>query len=537
MSTTTQTARSAEALRAVIDQGAARVAAVPLPPAGARTAYEHGSSGAREALRWAAETFGEDADRRQLHGREVLVHLVGTTIPGRRRVLPRHRLPLRRDPRHPRRRTRRCCRSRSRTILPLPTVAEQDAEYGAKLHDRNPDLCCALRKVEPLERALSAARRVGHRHAPRGRPDPHRHRRSSGWDAKRGMVKLNPLAAWTAGRRRPLRRGERGLREPAAAGGLRLDRLRAVHARRRRRRGPARRPLGREGQDRMRAAHMSTTTLDSRPRRRAGAATRSTSLDHLDHLESEAIHIFREVAGEFERPVILFSGGKDSVVMLHLALKAFAPAPLPFALLHVDTGHNFPEVLEYRDETVERLGLRLRRGPRAGLHRRRPAARASRRHPQPAADRAAARRHRDRQVRRGLRRRPPRRGEGPRQGARVQPARRVRRVGPAPPAPRAVGPLQRPARPRRARPRLPALELDRAGRLAVHRSASASSCRRSTTPTSARCSTATACGSPPAGGAARGPASGRDAAGALPHRRRHDAAPAPSTPTPPTWGR
>ena len=82
-------------------------------------------------------------------------------------------------------------------------------------------------------------------------------------------------------------------------------------------------------------------------------------LDHLDHLESEAIHIFREVDGEFERPVILFSGGKDSVVMLHLALKAFAPARLPFALLHVDTGHNFPEVLTYRDDTVARIGARL----------------------------------------------------------------------------------------------------------------------------------------------------------------------------------
>ncbi|MFK4212468.1 sulfate adenylyltransferase subunit CysD [Streptomyces sp. NPDC030920] len=82
-------------------------------------------------------------------------------------------------------------------------------------------------------------------------------------------------------------------------------------------------------------------------------------LSHLDALEAEAVHIFREVAGEFERPVILFSGGKDSIVMLHLALKAFAPAPVPFALLHVDTGHNFPEVLEYRDRTVARHGLRL----------------------------------------------------------------------------------------------------------------------------------------------------------------------------------
>jgi sulfate adenylyltransferase subunit 2 len=83
------------------------------------------------------------------------------------------------------------------------------------------------------------------------------------------------------------------------------------------------------------------------------------ALSHLDALESEGVHIFREVAGEFERPVILFSGGKDSIVMLHLALKAFAPAPVPFGLLHVDTGHNFPEVLAYRDRTVARHGLRL----------------------------------------------------------------------------------------------------------------------------------------------------------------------------------
>ncbi|WP_040158182.1 sulfate adenylyltransferase subunit CysD [Nigerium massiliense] len=82
-------------------------------------------------------------------------------------------------------------------------------------------------------------------------------------------------------------------------------------------------------------------------------------LSHLQDLESEAIHIFREVVSELERPVLLFSGGKDSVVMLHLAVKAFWPAPVPFPVLHVDTGHNFPEVLEFRDRTVERLGLRL----------------------------------------------------------------------------------------------------------------------------------------------------------------------------------
>jgi sulfate adenylyltransferase subunit 2 len=79
----------------------------------------------------------------------------------------------------------------------------------------------------------------------------------------------------------------------------------------------------------------------------------------LDALESEAVHIFREVAGEFDRPVILFSGGKDSTVLLHLARKAFWPAPVPFPLLHVDTGHNFPEVIEFRDRVVAEHGLRL----------------------------------------------------------------------------------------------------------------------------------------------------------------------------------
>ncbi|MGE0818463.1 MAG: sulfate adenylyltransferase subunit CysD [Candidatus Nanopelagicales bacterium] len=82
-------------------------------------------------------------------------------------------------------------------------------------------------------------------------------------------------------------------------------------------------------------------------------------LSQLDALEAEAVHIIREVAGELERPVLLFSGGKDSVVMLHLAAKAFAPAAVPFPVLHVDTGHNFPEVLDYRDEAVERYGVRL----------------------------------------------------------------------------------------------------------------------------------------------------------------------------------
>jgi len=88
-------------------------------------------------------------------------------------------------------------------------------------------------------------------------------------------------------------------------------------------------------------------------------ATIPTALDSLGRLESEGIHIMREVAGEFDRPVILFSGGKDSTLLLHLAVKAFWPAPVPFPLLHVDTGHNFDEVIEFRDRVVERYGLRL----------------------------------------------------------------------------------------------------------------------------------------------------------------------------------
>jgi sulfate adenylyltransferase subunit 2 len=82
-------------------------------------------------------------------------------------------------------------------------------------------------------------------------------------------------------------------------------------------------------------------------------------ISHLDALEAESIHLIREVAAEFERPVLLFSGGKDSVVMLHVAKKAFWPAKLPFPVMHVDTGHNFPEVIDFRDSVVERLGVKL----------------------------------------------------------------------------------------------------------------------------------------------------------------------------------
>jgi len=102
---------------------------------------------------------------------------------------------------------------------------------------------------------------------------------------------------------------------------------------------------------------------------------------HLEQLEAEAIHIIREVAAEFEKPVVLFSGGKDSIVLLALAEKAFAPAPLPFAVMHVDTGHNFPEAIEFRDrrvpdaivasvqESIDKGRVTEETGPRASRNR------------------------------------------------------------------------------------------------------------------------------------------------------------------------
>lgn len=84
--------------------------------------------------------------------------------------------------------------------------------------------------------------------------------------------------------------------------------------------------------------------------------------DHLDQLESEAIFIFREAVEQFENPVLLFSGGKDSITLVHLAHKAFYPAKIPFSLLHIDTGHNFPETLDFRDELVKKYGVDLEVG-------------------------------------------------------------------------------------------------------------------------------------------------------------------------------
>src|SRR5271167_1817352 len=145
-----------------------------------------------------------------------------------------------------------------------------------------------------------------------------------------------------------------------------------MHPARRRPRGP----LGGDRQDGVRPARGSG---------RAMSVAARPQLSHLRALASEAIHVMREVAAEFERPVLLFSGGKDSIVLLRLAEKAFRPAPFPFPLMHVDTGHNFPEVIDYRDRRVAELGERLivasvqdsidsgrvveKRGPRASRNR------------------------------------------------------------------------------------------------------------------------------------------------------------------------
>ena len=83
------------------------------------------------------------------------------------------------------------------------------------------------------------------------------------------------------------------------------------------------------------------------------------NLNHLEQLESEAIYVLRETAAQFEKPALLFSGGKDSIIMAYLAYKAFAPAKIPFPFVHVDTGHNFPETIEFRDKFVEKYGVNL----------------------------------------------------------------------------------------------------------------------------------------------------------------------------------
>jgi sulfate adenylyltransferase small subunit/phosphoadenylyl-sulfate reductase (thioredoxin) len=259
-------------------------------------------------------------------------------------------------------------------VLPKQTVAEQDAQYGAKLHDRDPSLCCQLRKVDPINETLA-----GYEAWVTGvRREDNVLRANTAlveWDEGHQMVKINPIAAWSfdelldyattysvpvnplltqgypsigcapctravapgedprAGRWAGLNKTECGLHVQADEPPITLETT-FVSA-------------------------LQNLNLTPSVELVETPATSDRRLSQLKELESEAIHIIREAVSELERPVLLFSGGKDSVVMLHLAAKAFWPAPVPFPVLHVDTGHNFPEVLDYRDAEVERLGVRL----------------------------------------------------------------------------------------------------------------------------------------------------------------------------------
>ena len=195
------------------------------------------------------------------------------------------------------------------------------------------------------------------------------------------------------------------------------------------------------------------------------------SLSQLDSLEAESIHIIREVAAEFERPVLLFSGGKDSIVMLALAEKAFWPARIPFPVMHVDTGHNFPEVLEFRDRRVAEAGVQLivasvQESIDAGRVVEETGRWASRNRLQTTTLLDAIAGHQFDAVFGGARRDE----EKARAKERVFSFRdEFGQWDPEEPAPGAVGHLQHPDPPGRAHPGVPAVQLDRAGRLGVHR--------------------------------------------------------------------
>ena len=318
--------------------------------AGERFAAREGEAGheelTREILAWAAETFGEGLIVASNMQDAVLVELGAAARPGVDVLFLETGYHFAetlgtRDA---------VAQTYGVTIVqaePELTVAEQDATFGKDLFNVDPGACCTMRKVEPLKKTLArydawvtGVRRV---EAPDPRGDAPGHLGRA--PRPRQDQPDRPLDRRADGRLHPR---ARGAREPAGRGGLPLDRLRALHRQAGPGRRPAQRALGGLLQDRVRAARMTA------------AAVETAQLDQLDALESEAIHIMREVAGEFDRPVILFSGGKDSMLLVHLARKAFWPAPIPFPVLHVDTGHNFDEVIDFRDAVVERYGLSSR---------------------------------------------------------------------------------------------------------------------------------------------------------------------------------
>ena len=170
------------------------------------------------------------------------------------------------------------------------------------------------------------------------------------WDEDYGLIKINPIADWSAGAARRLHQGQRHPRQSAARARVPIDRLPALHARYPARRGHPRRTLvvGERGRQGVRVARTQASAC--------GCIRMSAPSTHLDLLEAESIHIFREAAAQFRKPVLLYSIGKDSTVLLHLARKAFYPAKPPFPLLHVDTTWKFRDMIAFRDRTARASG-------------------------------------------------------------------------------------------------------------------------------------------------------------------------------------
>ena len=210
---------------------------------------------------------------------------------------------------------------------------------------------------------------------------------------------------------------------------------------------------------------------DQRPRRTCLCRSAPRTLTHLQALEAESIHIIREVAAEFAKPVMLYSIGKDSSVMLRLAQKAFYPGPIPFPLLHIDTQLQIPRDARFPRHLPERAsapkswsgGTKKRMANGAN-----PFTLGTQKCCALLKTRSAAGRSGELGVRCGVRRRPSRRREIAREGTDLLVPRCVRAMGPEEPAAGVVEPLQRPHRQRRVDPRLSAFELDRARRVAVH---------------------------------------------------------------------
>ena len=244
---------------------------------------------------------------------------------------------------------------RIRLVAPEAAEVEElvarDGVFGFRHSVENRKSCCEIRKVRPLNKELKGAQAwitgLRREHSDNRAAIP-----LASWDEAHALIKVEPARRLVdAGPHRLCRRQQRA-GEPAACARLRLDRLRALHACHPARRASARRPLvvGERGEEGVRPAH------EPEPQGQ-GRMTALTS--HLKLLEAESIHIFREAAAQFRAPVLLYSIGKDSTVLLHLARKAFFPAKPPFPLLHVDTTWKFRDMIAFRDKTARDFGLDL----------------------------------------------------------------------------------------------------------------------------------------------------------------------------------